>query len=156
MRMARTRDGGFWGVLWLGALGLGVLVGLTGCGGGISPEEKRLNRDMAVIMPAIDMFTSDCGRPPTVEEGLIALVEKPAGSDIAAAWRGPYLQDRTVLKDQWGKDYVMLKIKTKDGGTSQGPWSTGVDGVPYTKDDVYDSEWFENGGLLPPSQGQPG
>src|SRR5436309_6712320 len=51
---------------------------------------------------ALDQFRLDNRRYPTAEEGLEALVTKPAS---AAAWTGPYLK-KAVPMDPWGKAYV--------------------------------------------------
>lgn len=54
------------------------------------------------LMTAVDLYRMDVGRPPTATEGLVALVEQPA---TASTWRGPYLRNRTILKDPWGQPY---------------------------------------------------
>ena len=50
----------------------------------------------------IDIFEQDCGRFPSKDEGLAALVTQPAN---APKWKGPYIK-RGVPKDPWGNDYV--------------------------------------------------
>jgi general secretion pathway protein G len=54
------------------------------------------------IEKALDQFRLDMRRYPSAEEGLQALVVKPAA---AGDWRGPYLQ-KAVPLDPWGKSYV--------------------------------------------------
>ncbi len=51
---------------------------------------------------ALDQFRLDNRRYPTSDEGLAALVEKPAN---AANWTGPYLK-KGVPQDPWGHAYV--------------------------------------------------
>jgi len=51
---------------------------------------------------ALDQFRLDNRRYPTPEEGLDALVAKPAA---AANWSGPYLK-KAVPADPWGRPYV--------------------------------------------------
>ena len=51
---------------------------------------------------ALDQFRLDMRRYPTAEEGLDALVAKPAA---AANWSGPYLK-KAVPADPWGRPYV--------------------------------------------------
>ena len=51
---------------------------------------------------ALDQFRLDMRRYPTAEEGLEALMEKPAS---ATEWRGPYLK-KAVPNDPWGRPYV--------------------------------------------------
>ncbi|TKC86306.1 type II secretion system protein GspG [Trinickia terrae] len=55
-----------------------------------------------VFTKAIDNFRLDVGRYPTAEEGLAALVVKPANAD---KWAGPYLK-KDVPLDPWGHPYV--------------------------------------------------
>jgi general secretion pathway protein G len=51
---------------------------------------------------ALDQYRLDMRRYPTAEEGLDALVAKPASAD---AWQGPYLK-KAVPMDPWGHAYV--------------------------------------------------
>ena len=51
---------------------------------------------------ALDQFRLDVRRYPTAEEGLDALVSKPASAN---AWSGPYLK-KAVPADPWGRPYV--------------------------------------------------
>lgn len=62
-----------------------------------------------VLTKAIDNFRLDVGRYPTTEEGLQALVVKPASSD---KWVGPYLKKEVPL-DPWGHPYVYQVPGTK-------------------------------------------
>lgn len=55
-----------------------------------------------VLGKALDNFRLDVGRYPTAEEGLQALVVKPASAD---KWGGPYLK-KDVPPDPWGHPYV--------------------------------------------------
>jgi general secretion pathway protein G len=51
---------------------------------------------------ALDQYRLDMRRYPSAEEGLAALVAKPAS---APAWSGPYLK-KAVPGDPWGRPYV--------------------------------------------------
>ena len=51
---------------------------------------------------ALDLFYLDNGRYPTSDEGLPALVQRPAN---ALAWNGPYLKTSAVPADPWGRPY---------------------------------------------------
>jgi general secretion pathway protein G len=51
---------------------------------------------------SLDTFRLDVGRYPTSEEGLSALVSKPAS---AAKWNGPYLQ-KEAPPDPWGHVFL--------------------------------------------------
>ena len=58
--------------------------------------------DISSMETALDAFEVDCGRYPSSEEGLRALVEAPGN---VQNWRGPYLK-RGVPNDPWGNPYV--------------------------------------------------
>src|SRR3954470_1356172 len=58
---------------------------------------------------ALDQYRLDVRRYPTSEEGLEALVAKPAGAD---SWQGPYLK-KAVPNDPWGRPYVYRVPGTK-------------------------------------------
>ena len=62
-----------------------------------------------VLTKALDNFRLDVGRYPTAQEGLAALVVKPAGVD---KWAGPYLK-KDVPPDPWGHPYVYKVPGTK-------------------------------------------
>ena len=51
---------------------------------------------------ALDQYRLDMRRYPSAEEGLAALVAKPAS---AGNWSGPYLK-KAVPNDPWGRPYV--------------------------------------------------
>ena len=51
----------------------------------------------------LDLYRLSVGRYPTAEEGLQALLERPAGAET---WNGPYLQKADALTDPWGRPYV--------------------------------------------------
>ncbi|MBV9290117.1 MAG: type II secretion system major pseudopilin GspG [Hyphomicrobiales bacterium] len=52
---------------------------------------------------ALDLYYLDNGSYPSGNEGLKALVERPAS---AVAWNGPYLRIGSVPNDPWGHPYV--------------------------------------------------
>ncbi len=51
---------------------------------------------------ALDLFKLEVGRYPTSQEGLEALIAKPAN---ARFWNGPYLKKKLIRQDPWGNDY---------------------------------------------------
>jgi len=58
--------------------------------------------DIANLEVALESFEVDCGRYPTTEEGIGALLQQP--TDVTD-WMGPYIK-RGVPKDPWGNAYV--------------------------------------------------
>ncbi|HAU37632.1 MAG TPA: type II secretion system protein GspG [Phycisphaerales bacterium] len=58
--------------------------------------------DISNIEVALNAFEVDCGRHPSTDEGLRALIEQPSN---AKGWKGPYLT-KGLPKDPWGNYYV--------------------------------------------------
>lgn len=58
------------------------------------------------LSSAVDLYYLSTGLYPTNEQGLVALVEAPAGQ---AGWSGPYIQNRSALTDPWGHPYTYLR-----------------------------------------------
>lgn len=54
------------------------------------------------ISTALDMYKLDIGSYPSNQQGLIALIEKPADSK---QWNGPYLRKEKVPVDPWQQEY---------------------------------------------------
>ena len=84
---------------------LGMIVGLVGPRvmkhiGTAKSDTARLQ--VADLGAALDLFYLDNGRYPTTQEGLGALVQKPAELDN---WNGPYLKKKSIPKDPWEQDY---------------------------------------------------
>jgi general secretion pathway protein G len=66
-------------------------------------RQTAARTDIAAIDTAIDAFEVDCGRFPTNEEGIAALIQQPANTE---GWRGPYLKRNSVPVDPWKNPYV--------------------------------------------------
>lgn len=85
---------------------LGLLAGLVGprvlsqLGGAKSKTAAVQIKDLE---QAAELFKLDIGRFPTREEGLEALVTRPASAP--AGWNGPYLRKGGVPSDPWGNPY---------------------------------------------------
>ncbi len=86
-------------------LGLLAAVASVSVLSNIDKAKKETTRaSLKVLNSAVLSFYLDNGRYPTEEEGLNALVEKPADAEN---WRPEgYLQTTTVPKDGWGRDFI--------------------------------------------------
>jgi general secretion pathway protein G len=58
-----------------------------------------------VLSQQLELFKMHCGRYPTTQEGLRALLEQPDDQEIVEGkkWAGPYVK-ADQLKDPWGHD----------------------------------------------------
>lgn len=65
-------------------------------------KSKTAKIQIADLGATLDLFSLENGRYPTSQEGLEALVEKPAG---LSSWNGPYLKKNKVPLDPWGNPY---------------------------------------------------
>ena len=84
---------------------LGLLAGLVGpqvlrYTGSAKSDTARLQ--IEELGAGLDLFHLETGRYPTTEEGIIALVERPAG---VSGWHGPYLKKKRIPVDPWGNAY---------------------------------------------------
>lgn len=115
-------------VIIIGALVAMVMPRLTGRG-----EQARASAAKADIQANIatglKLYELDNGNFPSTEEGLNALLNKPAQ---ATNWNGPYLEKKPI--DPWGREY---KYKSPgDHRSDYDLYSLGKDGQEGTTDDV--------------------
>jgi general secretion pathway protein G len=133
-RVRRDRTGGFTLIELLVVLViLSLVMGLVGprvlsyLG---SSREKAAQLQIESFAAALDLFYLDNGRYPTTQEGLEALVKRPAAAD---RWSGPYIQQTDLPMDPWGNAYeyrvpgtkapytiVSLGSDGQRGGTDEG------------------------------------
>jgi general secretion pathway protein G len=66
-------------------------------------------QDIASIMQALKLYRLDNGRYPTTDQGLHALIAKPATEPVPGNWKqGGYIERTTVPTDPWGEPYKFL------------------------------------------------
>ena len=97
------------------------------------PDEARIvaaKQDIAAIMQALKLYKLDNRRYPTAEQGLQALVAKPAAAPVPDNWKS-YLEK--LPNDPWGKPYQYLnpglrgEIDVISYGADSQPGGEGVD-----------------------------
>lgn len=66
-------------------------------------EVQAARAQIEMFGTALDAFRLDVGRYPTTEEGLDALIHKPASAD---RWDGPYLRKELIPTDPWKNPYL--------------------------------------------------
>lgn len=83
---------------------------------------------------ALNTYRIDIGAFPSTQDGLDALVKRPANAEQSKRWNGPYLE-KTPPKDPWGRPYLYRS----PGATSDFEiLSYGKDGQPGGSDDASD------------------
>lgn len=72
------------------------------------PDQARVTMagaDLRTVSSALEMYRLDNGRYPSTEQGLTALVERPATSPVPDNWHAEGYLDQVPL-DPWGNAYL--------------------------------------------------
>ena len=110
-------------VVILGILAAVIVPRLTG-----KPDEARAVKaqaDIRQLESALEMYKLDNFYYPSTQQGLDALVNKPAGDPPAKNWRSGYIS--RLPKDPWGNPYQYLQPGNKG---SFDVFTMGADGKP--------------------------
>lgn len=92
-------------------------------------EVKTARAQITALEKALEQYRIDVGSYPTTEQGLAALVTRPAN---VARWDGPYLS-KGVPADPWGRSYVYKspgdhgEIDISSLGSDGRPGGEGID-----------------------------
>ena len=93
------------------------------------PDEARIakaKQDIRALTTALNMYRLDNYRYPSTEQGLDALVSRPAGQPPAPNWKeGGYVEN--VPRDPWGNEYIYLNPGTHG---EIDVYTLGADGAP--------------------------
>jgi len=95
---------------------------------------------MAIIENALGRFFYDCGRFPSQDEGLEALLAPPA--DLEEKWNGSYLKQSDLL-DPWDNPYEYVE----DGAINAGSYdliSYGADGMEGGQEGTDDEDIYND------------
>lgn len=65
-------------------------------------EAKTARAQITALEKALEQYRIDVGTYPSTEQGLAALVKRPAN---VARWQGPYLS-KDLPPDPWGRPYL--------------------------------------------------
>jgi len=99
------------------------------------PEGAKLAHvapDSEVISNALKTYTINAGRPPSTEQGLMALVEKPVTGPTPRRWTQIM---KKLPTDPWGNPYRYRLLSEERGKWSFELSSAGKDGILQTEDD---------------------
>lgn len=95
---------------------------------GTSERAKKQAADTQInsnFRTALAAFEAECGRFPTTDEGLKALIEQPQS---IKGWTHAYLDAMAVPNDPWGNPYV-YRCPGQHRTDSYDLYSTGPDGL---------------------------
>jgi len=95
-------------------------------------RRKATVTQISAFKTALGTFEVDNGYFPKGQNGLVDLIQQPRD---AQNWHGPYLDNDTVPKDQWGNDYAYT-CPGKHNPSSYDIVSAGPDGQLGTDDDI--------------------
>ncbi len=100
----------------------------------------KAKQDIGTMASALELYKLDNFNFPSTDQGLISLVEKPAGDPEPANWQdGGYVKQ--LKKDPWGRDY--LYVSPGEGGDFD-IISLGSDGAEGGEGEAADiSNWSE-------------
>lgn len=93
------------------------------------PDEARVvaaKQDIASLVQALKLYRLDNRGYPSTDQGLQALVQKPATAPLPPNWKAGGYLDR-LPKDPWGHDYLYLQPGTHG---EIDVFSLGADGAP--------------------------
>jgi general secretion pathway protein G len=88
------------------------------------PDEARVIKARQDVQAALNLYRLDNHAYPGTDQGLKALVEKPAGEPAAPNWKAGGYLDR-VPQDPWGREYQYLNPGLHG---EIDVWSYGADG----------------------------
>lgn len=120
-----------------------LLVSLVGpriLGSKKKADINSVKTQIGLFEASLERYAVDLNTFPGTEEGLEALVRRPAeneeGSGRTSNWDGPYLKKSELPLDPWGGQYQYEYPPTH--GTDDQPdiWSYGPDGTEGTEDDI--------------------
>lgn len=95
-------------------------------------KETRVDGDLQNIMTQLQLYEARNMRPPTTDQGLKALVEKPTTEPLPEKWT-PLMEE--VPKDPWGQEYK-YRYPAQKSKKAYDVYSLGKDGAEGTEDDI--------------------
>ena len=91
-------------------------------------EHVKSQADIKGLETAIETYRLDNGLYPTTDQGIEALIRKPASEPMPSNWNGPYIKGQSsVPKDRWGHEYLYLQPGAHNPDSFD-LWTRGQDG----------------------------
>lgn len=93
-------------------------------------NKKQTEIIMRQVMDQLELYNNDCGAYPTTEQGLMALVKKPAGDPGCESWGpAPYAKEepRDAWKNKFGFESDGTEYEITSFGKNKRPGGEGID-----------------------------
>jgi general secretion pathway protein G len=105
---------------------------------------KLTKAQIGSLQKALEMYLDDCHQFPSTEQGLDALMSRPADLPENATWNeGGYVSGK-LGRDPWGNEYQYEYPPSHGSMDKPDIWSYGPDGEEGTDDDI--CSWGDDGG----------
>jgi general secretion pathway protein G len=120
-------------ILVTALLSMCVLTGLLSQA--LIPSAAARTQDVIAWMePSLTRYRLNVGQFPSTQQGLKALVRRPAALSSDEGWAGPYLPG-SAPNDAWGRP-LAYRSPGEHNRDSYDLWSTGPDGIDATGDEI--------------------
>ena len=95
----------------------------------------QASAELTTIRVALDRYLIDNRVYPTTTQGLAALVAEPS-DPRPSRWRGPYVENESLLRDPWGNPYFYRSPKFGINPEGYDLWSWGPYGTQGRGSDI--------------------
>ena len=118
---------------------------------GTATDQRRLTISrLETVADALAKYAIDNnGQFPTTKQGLAALLEYPTDPPVPRNWRGPYLKNRDMIKDAWGREFLYVTPGPGDPPRPYDLWSLGADDAEGGEGPDADLLYWDRTTLLP-------
>jgi general secretion pathway protein G len=89
-------------------------------------KHKIAEQSVERLVGILDLYRIDVGSYPTTQQGLDALIKRPAG---VSGWNGPYVKHDEDIRDPWGRTFEYRNPSPRAGHAFD-ITSLGADGKP--------------------------
>ncbi len=119
---------------------ISILAGIVAINIVNKPGEAKIaatRTQLRAIKTAVNIYRTDNGTPPTIQQGLAALIEKPTAPPVPQSYPAEgYLDTKVMPRDGWKNEFIYLAPGRR--GESFEIISYGSDGQPGGENDAAD------------------
>lgn len=127
-------------------VGILAIVGPRLLGSQKKADIKIAQAQISNLETALKEYAADMKGYPKTEDGLMALIKKPADEKKAQRWAGPYLDEPQLPADPWDNEFIYQYEPSSDGFDRPTIISKGPDGEENTEDDIFNFKPREGDG----------